>query len=69
MRVQLDVEVGEEDDLETVARAGVRVHEVAGGGDEFDDALGHEVAGRGLAAEDERARRHIGLRIAPESQG
>ena len=30
--------------------------------------LGHEVAGRGLGAEDERARRHVGLRVALEAQ-
>ena len=53
----LHVEVGEEDDLQPVAHGRVVVHQVADGGDELDDALGHEIAGRGLAAEDEGARR------------
>ena len=65
----LHVEVGEEDDLQPVAHGGVVVHEIADGGDELDDALGHEIAGRGLAAEDEGARGHVGLRVASAAAG
>ena len=64
----LDVEVREEHDLEPVAHGRVVVHDVGDGVDELDDQLGHEVAGRGLGAEDERARRHVRLRIALEPQ-
>ena len=63
MRV-LHVEVGEEDDLQSVAHDRVGVHDFADGVDELDDALGQEIAGRGFAAEDEGARGHVGLRIA-----
>ena len=63
MRV-LHIEVGKEDDLQSVAHGGVGVHRFADGVDEFDDALRQEVAGRSFAAEDEGARGHIGLRIA-----
>ena len=39
----------------------------ANGVDELDDELGHEVAGRRLAAEDEGARRHrqLGILLEP----
>jgi hypothetical protein len=43
------------------------VHQVAGGGDELDDAFGHEIAGRRrLAAEDESAGGQVGRRVAFE---
>ena len=64
----LHVVVGEEDDLQPIAHGGVVVHHVGDRVDQLDDQLGHEVAGRGLGAEDERARRHVGLRIALEPQ-
>ena len=64
----LYVEVGEEDDLQSVAQGRVVVHQVADGGDELDYALGHKIAGRSLAAEDEGARGYVGLRVAFESQ-
>jgi hypothetical protein len=52
-----DVVVGDEDDLEPVAHQRVVVHHVGDVVDQADDQLGHAVAGRGLAAEDHRARR------------
>ena len=63
----LHVEVREEHDLEPVAHVGVVVDHVGHRVDELDDELGHAVAGRGLAAEDEGARRHVGLRVALEA--
>ena len=56
MRV-LHVEVRQEHHFHEAVDVGIVVHRRADGGDEPDDPLGHEVAGRGLAAEDERARR------------
>ena len=53
---ELDVVVGQEDDLEPVADHGVAVDDFGDGVDELDDELGHAIAGRGLAAEDEGAR-------------
>ena len=52
------VEVGQEDDLEAVADQRVAMNHGGDGVDELDDELGHVIAGRGFAAEDERARLH-----------
>ena len=43
--------------FQPVANGGGIVHHVADGTDELDDALGLEVAGRGLASENESVRR------------
>ena len=42
----------------------IGVDNFADGVDELDDQLGHAIAGRGLAAEDEGARRDLGVRVA-----
>jgi hypothetical protein len=64
----LHVEVGEEDDLEPVAHGWIGVHRLGNGVDQLDDQLGQEITRRGLGAEDEGARRHVGLRIALQAQ-
>ena len=55
----LDVEVGHEGDPQAGIHRRVGVDRLGHRVDELDDALGHEIAGRSLAAEDERARRDV----------
>jgi hypothetical protein len=59
----LDVEVGHEGDAQSGVDLGVGVDRLGHGIDQLDDALGHEVAGRGLAAEDEGAGRDVEPRV------
>src|SRR5690606_4914092 len=58
-----DVEIGQKDDLEHVANVGIVVHHLAYRGDQLDDELGTFVAGRGLAAENERAGDAVDVRL------
>ena len=53
---QLDVEVGQKNDLEAVAHQRIAMDDGGDGVDELDDQLGHAIAGRGFAAEEEGAR-------------
>ena len=56
----LDVEIGEEHDLEQLLTTRrIAVDDVGDAVNQPDDQLGHAVAGRGLAAEDHRARRAV----------
>jgi hypothetical protein len=57
---QLDVEVGQEHDLEPARTSGSALTTARDAVDQLDDQLGHAVAGRRLAAEDEGARRPAG---------
>ena len=59
----LDVEVGDEDHAQKVAHRVVGIDGGGDGVDQLDDELGHEVAGGGLAAEDDGARRDRGVGI------
>ena len=66
MLAVLDVEIGEEDHLEASGHVRVVVDHLGHGVDELDDQLGHEVAGSGLAAEDEGAGRDVAARVLLE---
>ena len=61
-RILQEYNVGKCEHLEQVANIGVIVDNVADGGDETHDLLGHVVGGGGLAAEDDHAR-HEGLAL------
>src|SRR5438067_686712 len=67
MRV-LHVEVREEDDLEPVAHNRIGVYDFSHSVNEFDNALGQEITRRRFAAEEKRARGHICLWMASQSQ-
>jgi hypothetical protein len=60
----LDVEVRVEDHLEPSARRRVVVHHSGHAVDQPDDEPRHVVAGCGLSAEDEAARRERKLRVS-----
>ena len=62
MRV-LDVEIGYESDFHPCIHVRVGVHRFGNGVDELNDALGHEIAGCSLAAEDECARWNLQIGI------
>src|SRR5262249_13617897 len=64
----LDAVVWQEDDPDTVTRSGIAVDRLGNGVNELDDELRHEVTRGGFAGEDEGARRHIGVRVALETQ-
>jgi hypothetical protein len=63
-----DVVVGKEDNLQPIAYSEIVVDECSDGIDQLDDQFRHKIPGRGLAAEDERARGEISVRIAFEAQ-
>ena len=59
----LHVEVGDEDHAQAIAHRAVGVDGRGHGVNQLDDELGHEVAGRGLAAEDDGARSDGGVSV------
>jgi len=64
----LYVEVRKEHDLESIAQSRIGIHGLAHCVDEFDDVFREEITRGSLAAEDEGARGHNCLRIAPQPQ-
>ncbi len=54
----LDVEVGDEDNLQPIADTGVRIDDLGHRVDQLDDELGHEIAGCRFATENDGPRRH-----------
>ena len=66
-----DVEVREEHDLQATAHIGVGIEHVGHRAHQLDDQLGHVVARRRLAAEDECARHDIeaGIGLQPAVEG
>jgi hypothetical protein len=61
---QLHAVIGQKDDLEPALHQRVGVDHLAHGVNQLDDQLGHAIAGRGLAAEEEGARHDLRLRVA-----
>src|ERR1019366_2580232 len=56
-------EIGQKNNLESPAHQRVGVDGLADGMNQLDDQLGHAIAGRGLAAEEEGPGRDLRLRV------
>src|SRR5215471_17002176 len=63
---QLDVEIGQEYDLEQLGNDGIAVDDRGNRVDQLDDQLGHPISGRGFTAEDRRPRRDVASRGVPD---
>jgi pimeloyl-ACP methyl ester carboxylesterase len=62
----LNIEVRHEGDLQPRVHVRVCVHRFGDRINQLDDELGHDIAWRRLAAEDEGARRHVEIRVLLE---